>query len=110
MPLPKLPTRPAAILTFPSGDNARAQARSTKTAAARSNTPAVLAEDDEDELLVQPELDGMAPPARKAQIPARQVPPPAPAAGCWPYPMPCSRWMATSLTCRSSSRSAGRTA
>lgn len=49
MPLPKLPTRPAAILTFPSGDNARAQARTTKTAAARSNTntQAVLAEDDE---------------------------------------------------------------
>ncbi|MPT28637.1 MAG: PhoH family protein, partial [Achromobacter sp.] len=60
MPLPKLPTRPAAILTFPSGDNARAQARTTKTAAARSNTQAALAEDDENELLVQPELDGMA--------------------------------------------------
>ncbi|MCH1997447.1 PhoH family protein, partial [Achromobacter xylosoxidans] len=75
MPLPKLPTRPAAILTFPSGDNARAQARTTKTAAARSNTntQAVLAEDDEDELLVQPELDGIGSPARKAQIPARQV-------------------------------------
>ncbi|PQZ64547.1 ribonuclease, partial [Achromobacter sp. MYb9] len=81
MPLPKLPTRPAAILTFPSGESARAQARTTKTAAARSNTQAVLADDDEDELLVQPELDGMASPARKAQIPApaRQVPPPPPA-------------------------------
>ena len=80
MPLPKLPTRPAAILTFPSGDNARAQARTTKTAAARSNTQAALAEDDEDELLVQPELDGIGAPGRKAQIPARQVPPPPPAA------------------------------
>jgi PhoH-like ATPase len=82
MPLPKLPTRPAAILTFPSGESARAQARSTKTAAARSSTQAVLAEDNEDELLVQPELEGLAAPARKAQIPApaRQVPPPAPAA------------------------------
>ncbi|MFG0228633.1 PhoH family protein [Achromobacter sp. 413638] len=83
MPLPKLPTRPAAILTFPSGENARAQGRSTKTAAARSNTQAALAEDDDD-LLVQPELDGMAAPAArgKSQIPApaRQVPPPAPAA------------------------------
>jgi len=82
MPLPKLPTRPAAILTFPSGETARAQARTTKTAAARSNTQAVLADEDQDELLVQPELDGMAAPARKAQIPAptRQVPPPPPAA------------------------------
>ncbi|MGV2865144.1 PhoH family protein, partial [Achromobacter sp. AGC39] len=81
MPLPKLPTRPAAILTFPSGESARAQARTTKTAAAQSSTQAALADDD-DELLVQPELDGMAEPARKAQIPApaRQVPPPAPAA------------------------------
>ncbi|MBC9905455.1 PhoH family protein, partial [Achromobacter xylosoxidans] len=82
MPLPKLPTRPAAILTFPSGESARAQARSTKTAAARSSTQAVLAGDDDNELLVQPELEGLAAPARKAQIPApaRQVPPPAPAA------------------------------
>ncbi|MBB1625645.1 PhoH family protein [Achromobacter sp. UMC71] len=82
MPLPKLPTRPAAILTFPSGETARAQARTPKTAAARSNTQAALAEDDEDELLMQPELEGMASPARKAQIPApaRQVPPPPPAA------------------------------
>ena len=41
-----------------------------------------MAEDDEDELLMQPELEGMAAPARKAQIPApaRQVPPPAPTA------------------------------
>ncbi|MGV2898645.1 PIN domain-containing protein, partial [Achromobacter sp. AGC78] len=80
MPLPKLPTRPAAILTFPSGETARAQARTTKTAAAQSNAQAVLADDD-DELLMQPELDGMTTPARKAQIPApaRQVPPPAPA-------------------------------
>ncbi|MBB1597042.1 hypothetical protein A9973_23565 [Achromobacter sp. UMC46] len=71
MPLPKLPTRPAAILTFPSGESARAQARTTKTAAARSNTLADLAGNDEneDEMLVQPELDGMASPARKAQIP-----------------------------------------
>jgi len=82
MPLPKLPTRPAAILTFPSGETARAQARTPKTAAARSNTQAALAEDDEDELLMQPELEGMANPAQKAQIPApaRQVPPPPPAA------------------------------
>ena len=85
MPLPKLPTRPAAILTFPSGENARAQGRSTKTAAARSNTQAALAEDDDD-LLVQPELDGMAAPAArgKSQIPAParrcRRPPPAPAA------------------------------
>ena len=79
MPLPKLPTRPAAILTFPSGEPARAQARTTKTAAARSSTQAALAEDDEDELAVQPELEGLAAPARKAQVPvpARQVPPPA---------------------------------
>ncbi|WP_312429682.1 PhoH family protein [Achromobacter sp.] len=80
MPLPKLPTRPAAILTFPSGESARAQARTTKTAAARSNTQAALA-DDEDELLVQPELDGLAAPARKAHTPspAHETPPPAPA-------------------------------
>ncbi|MDH1525448.1 PhoH family protein, partial [Achromobacter mucicolens] len=69
MPLPKLPTRPAAILTFPSGESARAQARTTKTAAARSNTQAALAE-DEDELLVQPELEGLAAPARKAHTPS----------------------------------------
>ncbi|OLU02828.1 hypothetical protein BVK87_25905, partial [Achromobacter denitrificans] len=77
MPLPKLPTRPAAILTFPSGEPARAQARSTKTAAARSNTQAALAEDDDEALAVQPELDGLAAPVRKAQAPApaRQVPP-----------------------------------
>ena len=38
MPLPKLPTRPAPILTFPSGDNARAQARTTKTGTPRTTT------------------------------------------------------------------------
>ena len=68
MPLPKLPTRPAAILTFPSGETARAQARTPKTAAARSNTQAALAEDDEDELLMQPELEGMAAPARNCLL------------------------------------------
>lgn len=31
MPLPKLPNRPAAILTFPSGDTARAKAARTNS-------------------------------------------------------------------------------
>lgn len=68
MPLPKLPNRPAAILTFPSGDTARAKA-------ARTNSkPAVAGNTDEP--LLQPELAGLAP-ARKAPAPA---PAPAPAA------------------------------
>ncbi|WP_415793730.1 hypothetical protein, partial [Bordetella pertussis] len=47
MPLPKLPNRPAAILTFPSGDTARAKA-------ARTNSkPAVAGNTDEP--LLQPE-------------------------------------------------------
>ncbi|MGY6271170.1 PIN domain-containing protein, partial [Achromobacter denitrificans] len=89
MPLPKLPTRPAAILTFPSGDSARAQARTNKAAAARSSTPAALADDDDEALAVQPQLEGLAAPVRKAQapVPARQVPPPAaPAARVQPRP------------------------
>ena len=80
MPLPKLPTRPAAILTFPRARTPGRRAAALRPAA-RSNTQAALAEDDDD-LLVQPELDGMAAPAArgKSQIPApaRQVPPPAP--------------------------------
>ncbi|WP_377001313.1 hypothetical protein [Bordetella pertussis] len=52
MPLPKLPNRPAAILTFPSGDTARAKA-------ARTNSkPAVAGNTDEP--LLQPELAGLA--------------------------------------------------
>ncbi|WP_144634809.1 PhoH family protein [Bordetella genomosp. 13] len=47
MPLPKLPTRPAAILTFPKGEAARASVRTEKPAAAGN-------------LSVQPELAGMA--------------------------------------------------
>ena len=48
MPLPKLPTRPAAILTFPKGEAARAAVRSEKPAAPAAN------------LSVQPELAGLA--------------------------------------------------
>jgi len=61
MPLPKLPTRPAAILTFPKGDASRAQAR-TK------------AEPRDD--LVQPELDGLSP---VRSLPVAEAPAAAPA-------------------------------
>ncbi|WP_376992097.1 hypothetical protein, partial [Bordetella pertussis] len=43
MPLPKLPNRPAAILTFPSGDTARAKAARTNSkpaVALRQDAPA----------------------------------------------------------------------
>ncbi|ALM81983.1 PhoH family protein [Bordetella sp. N] len=62
MPLPKLPTRPAAILTFPTGETAHPAASVAKPAA---EAPAAL----------QPELAGIAPArndARVAGAPAKQ--------------------------------------
>jgi len=55
MPLPKLPSRPAAILTFPSGEAARPKARTSKAAA---TAPSVSAE-AVNTPPVQPELDGL---------------------------------------------------
>ncbi|OWT70157.1 MULTISPECIES: PhoH family protein [unclassified Achromobacter] len=57
MPLPKLPTRPAAILTFPTGEAARPASPAAKSAAVE---PATL----------QPELAGITP--VRAAAPARQ--------------------------------------
>ncbi len=57
MPLPKMPTRPAAILSFPTGE----------AAAARS------ARDDKDIAPVQPELDGIKP-AVIARVPQAKAP------------------------------------
>ncbi|CAM4414743.1 PhoH family protein [Bordetella tumbae] len=55
MPLPKLPSRPAAILTFPSGETARPKARPSKAAGtAPSARPEAV-----NTLPVQPELDGL---------------------------------------------------
>ncbi|WP_233238996.1 PhoH family protein [Bordetella sp. LUAb4] len=62
MPLPKLPTRPAAILTFPTGEAARSASPAGKLAAAE---PAAL----------QPELAGITPAradARGTAAPAQQ--------------------------------------
>ena len=67
MPLPKLPSRPAAILTFPSGEAARSKARPAKTAAPAAPTaPSRTVEP----LQVQPELDGLKPQAGAASVPA----------------------------------------
>lgn len=55
MPLPKLPSRPAAILTFPSGEAARTKPRASKAAATASSAPAETVNSNP----VQPELDGL---------------------------------------------------
>ncbi|MFC4277872.1 PhoH family protein [Achromobacter aloeverae] len=57
MPLPKLPTRPAAILTFPTGETARPATPAAKPAAVES-------------VALQPELAGIAP-ARPAHRPEK---------------------------------------
>ncbi len=62
MPLPKMPTRPAAILSFPTGESATAHA---------------TRDDDEDVAPVQPELDGMKPAA--VLVPQAKAPVQAPA-------------------------------
>src|SRR5690606_29710710 len=69
MPLPKMPTRPAAILTFPSGEAARSKARASaaKPTAAAPATAAPAAKP----LPVQPELEGI-----KSQAPAAVAPAP----------------------------------
>ncbi|MVW71088.1 PhoH family protein [Bordetella sp. 15P40C-2] len=56
MPLPKLPSRPAAILTFPSGESPSPKARSTKAAKKAATPPAPEAAEA---LPVQPELSGL---------------------------------------------------
>jgi len=71
MPLPKLPSRPAAILTFPSGEAARTKARAAKAAPPAPAAPAARATP----LPVQPELEGI---KSQSQAPAA-VPAPAPA-------------------------------
>jgi len=76
MPLPKLPSRPAAILTFPSGEAARSKARPGPKAATPAPVTAVAPAAPARAarpLPVQPELDGI-----KSQAPAA-VPAPAPA-------------------------------
>ena len=55
MPLPKLPSRPAAILTFPSGEAARTSTRSKKTTPPPSSAPVEAINDQS----VQPELEGL---------------------------------------------------
>ncbi|GAB1579654.1 PhoH family protein [Bordetella petrii] len=67
MPLPKMPTRPAAILTFPSGEAARSK---TRAGAAKPAAPAAAAPAAKP-LPVQPELDGI-----KSQAPAAVAPAP----------------------------------
>jgi len=69
MPLPKMPTRPAAILTFPSGEAARSKARASaaKPTAAAPAAAAPAAKP----LPVQPELEGI-----KSQAPAAVAPAP----------------------------------
>ncbi len=74
MPLPKMPTRPAAILSFPTGEAASARA----------------ARDDEDDIApVQPELDGIKP-AVIARAPQAKAPvaPGKPAPAGKPAPQP----------------------
>jgi len=71
MPLPKLPSRPAAILTFPSGEAARSKARAAKAAPPAPAAPAARATP----LPMQPELEGI---KSQSQAPAA-VPAPAPA-------------------------------
>jgi len=61
MPLPKLPTRPAAILTFPTGEAARSASPAEKSAAAE---PAAL----------QPELAGITPARAEARGAAAKQP------------------------------------
>lgn len=69
MPLPKMPTRPAAILTFPSGEAARSKARAS---AAKPTAAAPAAEAPAAKPLpVQPELEGI-----KSQAPAAVAPAP----------------------------------
>lgn len=91
MPLPKMPTRPAAILSFPTGEAARPAARGKRAQA----EPAALA--GEAPPAVQPELEGIqAAPAKtarktaKARTPANSAAPalaPVPAARA-PQPAP----------------------
>ncbi|MBV7485686.1 PhoH family protein [Bordetella sp. BOR01] len=77
MPLPKLPSRPAAILTFPSGEAARSKTRPpAKTAAPAAPAAPVSTVKP---LTVQPELDGLKPQAAGAAAPA-----PAPVAAVRP--------------------------
>ncbi|CAM4051203.1 PhoH family protein [Bordetella tumulicola] len=75
MPLPKLPSRPAAILTFPSGEAARTSTRSKKTTPPPSSAPVEAINDQS----VQPELEGL---KSQAQSPATtpDITPLAPAA------------------------------
>ncbi|MBO1113169.1 PhoH family protein [Bordetella petrii] len=74
MPLPKLPSRPAAILTFPSGEAARSKTRPAKRAEPAAPAPAAKP------LPVQPELDGFKPQAAASAA----VPAPAPVAAVRP--------------------------
>ncbi|OZI25619.1 ribonuclease [Bordetella genomosp. 7] len=77
MPLPKLPSRPAAILTFPSGEAARTKTKPSRRADTPKSAPAAAAA-----LPVQPELDGLKPhsaPAAQA-VPAAPSRRPTPAA------------------------------
>ncbi|MDM9559192.1 PhoH family protein [Bordetella petrii] len=69
MPLPKMPTRPAAILTFPSGEAARSKARAS-AAKPTASAPAAAAPAAKP-LPVQPELEGI-----KSQAPAAVAPAP----------------------------------
>ncbi|OZI22822.1 MULTISPECIES: PhoH family protein [Bordetella] len=71
MPLPKLPSRPAAILTFPSGEAARTKTKPSRRADTPKSAPAAAAA-----LPVQPELDGL----KTHSAPAAQAVPAAPAA------------------------------
>ncbi len=77
MPLPKMPTRPAAILSFPSGEPARPAARGKRSEAEQPLPSSEILE-------VQPGLEGVpaapAKPARKtAKAKASPAPAPAPA-------------------------------
>ncbi|OZI76785.1 PhoH family protein [Bordetella genomosp. 2] len=74
MPLPKMPTRPAAILTFPSGEAARSKARASAakpTAAAPAAAAPAAAAPAAKPLPAQPELEGI-----KSQAPAAVAPAP----------------------------------
>ena len=75
MPLPKLPSRPAAILTFPSGETARPKARATKAAAKASRASSEQVNTSP----VQPELDGIRGQSAAPAAAPDTAPPPAPA-------------------------------
>ncbi|MCD0504707.1 PhoH family protein [Bordetella petrii] len=77
MPLPKLPTRPAAILTFPSGENARSKARPSKAA------PPATAQAAKP-LPLQPELEGIKSQATPASAPVAVPAAPRPARAAKP--------------------------